>query len=206
MWATFTGSHLTREPTAIPVLTKWWNWELILATNFGNLCTNVTKVGSPNFGYRIWFCTRLFRRWASYLNQSWLGFRMPYTVRWHNKAVNFLQNSSERHSIAHVSCWNVHRKFVAKLMFSQKPNRLIIMVSLNVYITIDGLTNLNIYKKVQISLVEKQVSKLKMAFEGHGQSISKLIGILTVLRCNFLSKFGNPNCNWSQMITWTSSK
>ena len=31
--ATLIGSHLTREPTASPVLTKWSMWELMLATN-----------------------------------------------------------------------------------------------------------------------------------------------------------------------------
>ena len=59
LWIMTIGSHLTREPTASPVVTKWCNWELILATNFGNLCPKVTKVGSQNFGYQIWFCTRL---------------------------------------------------------------------------------------------------------------------------------------------------
>ena len=53
------GSHLTREPTASPVLTKCWKSELMLATNFDNLCPKVTTFGSQNFGYQIWFCTRL---------------------------------------------------------------------------------------------------------------------------------------------------
>ena len=44
--ATLIGSHLTREPTASPVLTKWWMWELMLATNFGSPLQMVTKVGS----------------------------------------------------------------------------------------------------------------------------------------------------------------
>ena len=34
LWTTFIGSHLTKEPTAIPVLTKWWNWELM--SDFGS--------------------------------------------------------------------------------------------------------------------------------------------------------------------------
>ena len=54
-------SHLTREPTTSPVLTKWWNWELMLATNFDSLSQTVTKGGSQNFGYQFWFCTRLLR-------------------------------------------------------------------------------------------------------------------------------------------------
>ena len=49
---------MTREPTSSPVSTKWWKSELMLATNFGSLCPKVTKVGSQNFGYQIWFCTR----------------------------------------------------------------------------------------------------------------------------------------------------
>ena len=43
--ATLIGSHLTREPTASPVLTKQWKSELMLATNFGRLCPKVTKFG-----------------------------------------------------------------------------------------------------------------------------------------------------------------
>ena len=45
MCATIIGSHLAREPTASPVLTKWWNWELTLATNFGNHVQMVIKFG-----------------------------------------------------------------------------------------------------------------------------------------------------------------
>ena len=41
--ATINGSHLAREPTASPVLTKWWNWELTLTTNFGSHAQMVTK-------------------------------------------------------------------------------------------------------------------------------------------------------------------
>ena len=44
--ATYIGSHLTREPTSSPVLTKWRMWELILATNFGSPLQMVTKVDS----------------------------------------------------------------------------------------------------------------------------------------------------------------
>ena len=57
--ATLIGSHLTREPTGRPVLTKWWKSELMLATSFGSLCPKVTNFGSQKFGYQIWFCTRL---------------------------------------------------------------------------------------------------------------------------------------------------
>ena len=57
--ATWIGSHMTREPTASPVFTKWWKSKLMLVTNFGSLCPKVTKVGSQNYGYHIWLCTRL---------------------------------------------------------------------------------------------------------------------------------------------------
>ena len=35
----------------------------MLATNFVCLCPKVTKVGSQNFGYQIWFCTRPIMSW-----------------------------------------------------------------------------------------------------------------------------------------------
>ena len=50
--ATLNGSHLIREPTSSPVLTKCWNLELILATNFGNL-----HIRSPNLAAKI-FATK----------------------------------------------------------------------------------------------------------------------------------------------------
>ena len=61
VWATIIGSHLTREPTTSPVLTKWWNLELTLATNFGVHAQMACGYQRwwPNFGYQIWFCTRL---------------------------------------------------------------------------------------------------------------------------------------------------
>ena len=45
VWATINGSNLAREPTVSPVLTKWWNCELTLATNFGSHAQMVTKFG-----------------------------------------------------------------------------------------------------------------------------------------------------------------
>ena len=53
--ATLSGSHLIREPTSSPVLTKCWNLKLILATNFGSLhkrTTNlVAKISATKFGF-----------------------------------------------------------------------------------------------------------------------------------------------------------
>ena len=68
--ATFIGSHLTREPTANPVLTKWWMWELMLATKFGNPLQMVTKVGSQILATKFGFVP------------DWLGQDMgePVTV------------------------------------------------------------------------------------------------------------------------------
>ena len=40
MWATFIGIHVTWELAASTLLTKFWNWKLTLATNFGYPCTN----------------------------------------------------------------------------------------------------------------------------------------------------------------------
>ena len=53
--ATLNGSHLIREPTWSPVLTKCWNLELILTTNFGNLHKRtpnlVAKILATKFGF-----------------------------------------------------------------------------------------------------------------------------------------------------------
>ena len=54
VWATIIGCHLTREPTS-PVLTKWWNLELTLATNFGNHAQMVTKVGGQILAIKFGF-------------------------------------------------------------------------------------------------------------------------------------------------------
>ena len=55
VWATTIGSHLTREPTVSPVVTKWWNRELTLATNFGNHAQMVTKVGGQILATKFGF-------------------------------------------------------------------------------------------------------------------------------------------------------
>ena len=54
-WATIIGSHLSREPTVSPVLTKWWNWELTLATNFGDHVQMVTKIGGQILATKFGF-------------------------------------------------------------------------------------------------------------------------------------------------------
>ena len=59
-----------RKPTTSPVLTKCWKWELMLTTNFGSLCQMVTKFGSQNFGYQIWFCTRLIKSLLSSVSKT----------------------------------------------------------------------------------------------------------------------------------------
>ena len=43
VWVNINGSHLEREPITSPVLTKCWNWELTLTTNFGSHAQMVTK-------------------------------------------------------------------------------------------------------------------------------------------------------------------
>ena len=48
MWVTIIGCHLAWEPTASPVLTKCWNLELTLTTNFGSHAQMVTKFGGQN--------------------------------------------------------------------------------------------------------------------------------------------------------------
>ena len=55
MWATVIGSHLKKERTASPVLTKWWKLELTLATNFGNHAQMVTKFGGQILATKFGF-------------------------------------------------------------------------------------------------------------------------------------------------------
>ena len=43
------------KPTASPVLTKYWNWELKLATNFGSHAQMVTKFGGQIFATKFGF-------------------------------------------------------------------------------------------------------------------------------------------------------
>ena len=80
---TLIGSHLTREPTASPVLTKWWKSKLMLATNFGSLCPKVTKtVGSQNFGYQICFCTRLFSFLIFITRNQWVNLMDNHGIQY----------------------------------------------------------------------------------------------------------------------------
>ena len=55
VWATIIGSHLTRKPTASSALTKWWNLELTLATNFGSHTQMVTKIGGQILATKFGF-------------------------------------------------------------------------------------------------------------------------------------------------------
>ena len=55
VWATIVGNHLARELTVSPVLTKWWNWELTLATNFGTHAQMVTKFGDQILAIKFGF-------------------------------------------------------------------------------------------------------------------------------------------------------
>ena len=44
----------------------------MVSANFGSLCPNVTNFGSQNFGYQIWFCTRLVQENFKLSWSSWL--------------------------------------------------------------------------------------------------------------------------------------
>ena len=55
VWATINGSHLAREPIASPVLTKWWNEELITSTKFGSHAQMVTKFGGQILATKFGF-------------------------------------------------------------------------------------------------------------------------------------------------------
>ena len=113
MWDTFIGSHLTREPTPSPVLTKWWNWELMLATNrlpiLAAHTQMVTQVGGQNFGYQFWFCTRLSIVGVnilsySYTSLSWRLFNTDFDMLslWY-----VCKDDSLKNSVRHTLQWYV---------------------------------------------------------------------------------------------------
>ena len=55
VWATIIGSHLTRKPIGSPVLTKCWNLELTLATNFGSHAQMATNFGGQILATKFGF-------------------------------------------------------------------------------------------------------------------------------------------------------
>ena len=59
VWVLFLGSHLTWDPTASTVLTKWRNWELLLAINFCNPCTNGYQSWWPKCWLPDWFVVQV---------------------------------------------------------------------------------------------------------------------------------------------------
>ena len=59
--------HLARDPSASIVLTKCWNWELMLATNFGNPCTKGHHCWSPKF----WLPTLVLHQTCKQVNTYW---------------------------------------------------------------------------------------------------------------------------------------
>ena len=62
----FISTHLTRESTASTVLTKCWNWELMLATNCGNPCTDGHHGWWPTF----WLPT-VVSQIAKFMGPTW---------------------------------------------------------------------------------------------------------------------------------------
>ena len=63
MWAAVIGSYLKKEPTASPVLTKWWKSELTLATNFGSHAHMVTKFGGQILATKFGFVPDCLTIW-----------------------------------------------------------------------------------------------------------------------------------------------
>ena len=97
--------HLTSEPTASPVLTKWWNLEIMLATNFGSpykwLPKLVAKFWLPNLVlYQTDIGGQNFDPQGSFFTQAWKYSQYackPSFRVWHwkplEKMAQDLQNS-----------------------------------------------------------------------------------------------------------------
>ena len=74
--ATLIGSHLTSEPTASPVLTKRWNLEIMVATNFGSPYKWLPKLAAkfwlPNLVlYQTDIGGQKFEPHGSFFTQAW---------------------------------------------------------------------------------------------------------------------------------------
>ena len=91
VWATIIGSHLTRKPISSPVLTKCWNLELTLATNFGSHAQMATKFGGQILATKFGFVpdcsghyhkTSLMKR--EHWFRLWLGAIKEQALTWAN--------------------------------------------------------------------------------------------------------------------------
>ena len=117
----------------LPVWDGWLGRSLMLPTNFGSLCPKVTKVGSQNFGYQIWFCTRLIIYVLLEWHQGWGQFRFCNSnsnsgiFRFYNSNSNsraYNSNSNSKPSIPiliPVTRWNqytasIHIHIIVRLM------------------------------------------------------------------------------------------
>ena len=131
VWATIIGSHLTRKPTTSPVLTKCWNWELTLTTNFGSHAQMVTKFGGLILATKLgfvpdcWCCGDLCRQAISShdidllykLDRSLSYMRRDFNYLWHVfLQINFpyKELNMNRHSIS-VGEWPIGPRFNIKM-------------------------------------------------------------------------------------------
>ena len=82
VWATINGSHLARGPTSSPVLIKWWNSELTLATNFGSHAQTVTKFGGPILATKFGFVPDcLFKIKVTIPRGQWVKCDVPFQMK-----------------------------------------------------------------------------------------------------------------------------
>ena len=119
---TYIGSHLTREPTVSPVLTKWWMWELMLATNSGSPLQMVTKDGSQILATKFGFVSEWLTHWGPVtpyskdtfmfpkVNSAWPGLTpchgcITYLYRCLASCVSF-RNSSTRSFVSFLTIWS----------------------------------------------------------------------------------------------------
>ena len=100
--ATLIGSHLTSEPTASPVLTKRWNLEIMVATNFGSPYKWLPKLAAkfwlPNLVlYQTDIGGQKFDPHGSFFTQAWKYSQYACKASfWVNLALNTVWENGPR--------------------------------------------------------------------------------------------------------------
>ena len=87
--ATVIGSHLKKEPTASPVLTKWWKLELTLATNFGSHAQMVTKFGGQILATKFGFVPDCWM-WFHFIKECMYALSHQHTTKEADQHVKIL--------------------------------------------------------------------------------------------------------------------
>ena len=137
-----TGSHLTREPTASPVLIRWWNWEQTLATNFGNHPQMVTKVGGHILAIKFGFVPDCKWMLSTLKQNIWylIQNKQKISAWWRHVACLILVITG----LGNAVCLTTSRDFNSFwLSFQPIRNKIYICISYIIFIQANAFGNLS---------------------------------------------------------------